>query len=163
MAIRIAIAVIFVSVFATSNSAVALVDGTGNVQELVICKSPGKSAEPFFGKSATAGKSVRTLRFYDTKDKTESGEIMDGCRATYSKDNVEKTVGTSRQAQHCRSILSGIKKNLEASHWTCREVGTFAMLKTNAAESSEALAKNTSDSGTERKADTKSAEKSVVQ
>ena len=114
---------------------------SANVQDLVICKSPGaKPTEAIGGKTSTAGKSVRTLRVYGTKEKTESGESAEGCRATYSKTNVEQTVGTSRQLQQCQTILSGIQKNLEASKWSCRHVGTVAVLKTSAAESSEALA-----------------------
>ena len=114
------------------------------VQETVICKSPGKIAgntsDALVGKSASAGKAVRTLRLYGAV-KNENGESGDGCRATYSKTNVEQVVGTSRQIQTCQSILSGIQKNLEASSWSCRKVGAMAVLKSNAAESSEAMAK----------------------
>lgn len=109
------------------------------VQEIVICKSPGKvETSSLTGKSV--GKSVRTLRVYETKDKSESGEAVEGCRATYSKTNGEQTVGSSRQIQQCQSILRGIQKNLEASHWTCRRAGPMAVLKSTAAATSEASA-----------------------
>ena len=120
-----------------SNSAFAL--STDSVQETIICKSPGKLADAPAGKSASAGKAVRTLRLYGAV-KAEGAESADGCRATYSKTNVEQIVGTSRQIQTCQSILSGIQKNLEASSWSCRKVGAMAVLKSNAAESSEAAA-----------------------
>lgn len=109
------------------------------VQDVIICKSPGK-IDAAAGKSASAGKAVRTLRVYETKEKAESGESLDGCRATYSKTNVEQTVGTSRQIQQCQSILFGIQKNLEASNWSCRRAGSMAVLKSAAAETSEAQA-----------------------
>ena len=123
----------FVVVFAVS----ALAETEGRVQEVVICKSPGKSADAVGG-GKSAGKSVRTLRVYETKEKTETGESADGCRATYSKTNVEQTVGTSRQIGQCQTILMGIQKNLEASKWSCRKAGSMAVLKSSAAETSEA-------------------------
>lgn len=97
----------------------------GLVQGVVICKNPSKS--------------VRTLRVYETNEKNENGENAEGCRATYTKSGDEQTVGTSRQVQQCQTILSGIRKNLEASNWTCRQVGTMATLKSTAAEANEAL------------------------
>ncbi len=121
------------------------------VRDLIICKSPTKSpsrvsgkspAEPLqaaTSKSANAGKSVRTLRVYETREKTESGTNSEGCRATYSKTNVEQIVGTSRQIQQCQTILSGIQKNLEASNWSCRRAGAVAVLKSSAAELNESL------------------------
>ncbi|CAN5404601.1 hypothetical protein BH10BDE1_BH10BDE1_30510 [soil metagenome] len=132
----------------------ALAETSGSVQDLIICKSPGKLADAVVGKSVTAGRSVRTLRVYETREKSESGESTEGCRATYSKTGVEQTVGTSRQLQHCQSILSGIQKNLEASKWSCRHVGMVAVLKTNAAESSEAMAKKPVESRSDIQPDT---------
>lgn len=135
----------------------AFAQSSGRVQDVVICKSPGKIADAVSGKpvvaGSSAGRAVRTLRVYETKEKNESGESTEGCRATYSKTNVEQTVGTSRQVQQCQSILAGIRKNLEASNWSCRSAGTMAVLKSSAAESSEALAP----------AETKTDAKSVVQ
>ncbi len=130
-----------------ASSAFALT--SDKVQETVICKSPGKIAgqnsDAPIRKSASAGKAVRTLRLYGAV-KNENGESGEGCRATYSKTNVEQTVGTSRQIQTCQSILSGIQKNLEASSWSCRKVGAMAVLKSSAAESSEAMAVKTESS-----------------
>lgn len=163
MAIRIVIVAIFISFAMVFKTGIARAGTSGQVQDLVICKSPGKSTESVAGKSASAGKSVRTLRVYETNEKSESGESLDGCRATYSKTNSEQIVGTSRQIQQCQSILSGIQKNLEASNWSCRHVGTVAVLKTTAAASSEALSKNTSEGSSEFKSDSKAVEKSVVQ
>ena len=134
MTIRIAI--LICASLVLSNAALAL--SNDKVQETVICKSPGKIADAPSGKSASAGKAVRTLRLYNAV-KTEGSEGADGCRATYSKTNVEQTVGTSRQIQTCQSILSGIQKNLEASSWSCRKVGSMAVLKSSAAASSEAM------------------------
>lgn len=119
----------------------AMAETEGRVQQVVICKSPGKSADAVGAGKApgkSVGKSVRTLRVYETKEKTETGESADGCRATYSKTNVEQTVGTSRQIGQCQTILMGIQKNLEASNWTCRKAGSMAVLKSSAAETSEA-------------------------
>jgi hypothetical protein len=110
---------------------------SAQVRDVVICKSPAKSADASDGKKS-AGRSVRTLRVYETKEKNEKGESADGCRATYSKTNVEQTVGTSRQVQQCQTILSGIQNNLEASHWTCRHAGAMGVMKSSAAETSEA-------------------------
>lgn len=109
----------------------------GVVQDIIICKSPAKG-EATLGKSVKPGRSVRTLRVYETKEKNESGASADGCRATYTKTNVEQTVGASRQIQQCQSILRGIQKNLEASNWSCRHAGPMAVMKSSAAESSEA-------------------------
>ena len=112
-------------------------ESTARVQDIVICKSPAKEAAP--GKTSTAGRAVRTLRIYETKEKNANGETADGCRATYTKTNVEQTVGTSRQLQQCQSILNGIQKNLEASNWSCRRAGPMAVLRSSAAEASEAM------------------------
>ena len=123
------------SLFASSLSHSA--ESHARVQDIVICKSPAK--ESASGKNITAGRSVRTLRIYETKEKNANGETADGCRATYTKTNVELTVGTSRQLQHCQSILNGIQKNLEASNWSCRRAGPIAVMRSSAAEASEAM------------------------
>lgn len=92
------------------------------VRDFFVCKSPGAPGKP--------GKTVRTLRVY------ESPEF--GCRATYSKTNVEKVVGASRQASQCGSILDGIRKNLEASSWSCRRAGSASVIQSAEAKLSEA-------------------------
>lgn len=104
------------------------------VQETVICKSPGRVAEG----SGAGGKAVRMLRIYET-GKSDATNSAEGCRATYSKTNNEQVVGVSRQIRTCQSILSGIQKNLEASKWNCRRVGSMGILKSKAAVSSEAM------------------------
>ncbi len=127
-------------IFAAAFAVVALVQQTFaapdlQIREIIICKSPVK--DPVDGKS-TPRRAVRTLRIYETKEKSDSGENTEGCRATYTKTNVEQTVGTSRQLQQCRAILGGIQKNLEASSWSCRHAGPMAVLRSSAAEASEA-------------------------
>lgn len=113
----------------------SVVEATPRVQEIVICKSPAKDEA---GKTV-AGRPVRTLRIYETKEKNENGESTDGCRATYTKTTVEQTVGTSSRIQQCQSILTGIQKNLEASNWNCRKAGPMAIMRSSAAEASEAM------------------------
>ncbi len=135
MALRLitfSVSVCFSVLFSSVSSAA---EPTLKVQDIVICKSPAKEN----GKTSTAGRAVRTLRIYETKEKNENGESADGCRATYTKTNVEQTVGTSRQLQQCQSILNGIQKNLEASNWSCRRAGPMAVMRSSAAEASEAM------------------------
>lgn len=88
------------------------------IRDFVVCKSPGSAGKP--------GKTVRTLRVY------ESPEF--GCRATYSKINIEKIVGASRSSSQCGGILEGIKKNLEASSWSCKRASTAGMLQSSQAK-----------------------------
>jgi hypothetical protein len=114
----------------------------GSLVNLVVCKSPGKavadaanagSANSGAGKkSATFGKAVRTLRVYEGKSGPESG-----CLATYSKTNVEKTVGSSRQTKQCHSILEGIRKNLESSNWSCKQATDPSVVKSTVAAISD--------------------------
>jgi hypothetical protein len=128
--------------FCLSTVALGADPAPSRVHEIVICKSPAKEAADSVNtasKASSSGRAVRTLRIYETKEKTETGESADGCRATYTKSNLEQTVGTSRQLQQCRSILSGIQKNLESSSWSCRRAGPMAVLRSSAAEASEAL------------------------
>ena len=114
-------------------------------QDVVICKGP-KAASA--GGGSAVGKSVRTLRVYETKEVLANGDVADGCRATYSKTSTEQIVGSSRQRSQCQSILSGIQKNLEASNWSCRKAGTMSVLKSSAAASSEAQGDNQTESKT---------------
>lgn len=122
------------------------------VQDLIICKSPGRVDESRAAASAPAagasvGKAVRMLRVYKTQDVGSDGTSMEGCRATYSKSSVEQTVGSSRLRQQCRNIIVGIQKNLEASQWTCRTVQAASVMKSKAVLTSEASSPN-SASGT---------------
>lgn len=108
----------------------------GSLVDLVVCKSPGKATSDVAvigaSKSPSAGKAVRTLRVYETKSGEESG-----CLATYSKTNVEKTVGTSRQTKQCQTILEGIRKNLEASKWACKQAASPSVVKSALAANSD--------------------------
>jgi hypothetical protein len=100
------------------------------VGEMIICKSPGRivGMEGSEAQGKTVGRAVRTLRLYDNV--TDENGVL-GCRATYSKTNIEQTVGSGRNRGHCQGILSGIQKNLENSHWVCRKAGGVSVLKSN--------------------------------
>lgn len=80
----------------------------GHLIQLTVCKSPGVVIH-----GEAKGKAVRLLRMYEQKGENP-------CLATYSKSNVEKMVGVSRYPRGCQGYLDGIRKNLEASHWECR-------------------------------------------
>lgn len=115
----------------------------GSLVNLVVCKSPGKTVAEAVGggkKSASFGKAVRTLRVYESKAGSESG-----CLATYSKTNVEKTVGSSRQTRQCQSILDGIRKNLESSNWSCKQAMDPSVVKSTLAAVSDSSVDNSSD------------------
>ena len=110
----------------------------GELVDMVVCKSPGKVAA-----GSSTGKAVRMLRMY-----TQGGDT--GCVATYSKTNVERTVGTSRLPGQCQSILEGIRKNLEASQWACRSAASPKVLKSvQAAEVDKALRESASEAALE--------------
>lgn len=133
------IAVLVGSVGLNGRSALAE-ESASRVQEIIICKGPGNNATTAaVSGQLSIGRTVRTLRIYGTKEKTDGGATIDGCRATYTKTSVEQTVGASRQIQQCQSIIQGIQKNLEASNWSCRRAGPMAILRSNAAEASEAM------------------------
>ena len=124
----------------------------GSLVNLVVCKSPGKAVADAASantgasisgsgkKSATFGKAVRTLRVYESKSGPESG-----CLATYSKTNVEKTVGSSRQTKQCHSILEGIRKNLESSNWSCKQATDPSVVKSTVAAISDTSVDNVMD------------------
>ncbi len=44
------------------------------------------------------------------------------CQTYYSKDGVEKLVGSGRNHDSCVQWLKNIKTNLEKSNWKCRDV-----------------------------------------
>lgn len=130
---------LFLSVFATIAFAWTAALGAsldGSLVNLVVCKSPGKvptaAASAGGKKSASTGKAVRTLRVYESKPGSETG-----CLATYSKTNVEKTVGSSRQTKQCQSILDGIRKNLESSNWSCKQAMDPSVVRSLVAASSD--------------------------
>ena len=59
-------------------------------------------------------KDVRTIRVH----------IDDGgvCATLYSRDGVEKLVGSGKMHESCLNFLNNIKTNLEKSNWTCRDI-----------------------------------------
>ncbi|MNK06263.1 hypothetical protein D3C87_241560 [compost metagenome] len=66
---------------------------------LVLCKSE---------------KTVRTLRI-------EKGDDAK-CRAIYTKQGVDSTIGSGMNPASCEEFVSGVRKNLEEAKWNCREV-----------------------------------------
>ncbi len=64
-------------------------------------------------------KTVRSLRITPEKDKE--------CKVTYSKTGVDETIGQARSMQGCRTIVQNVQRNLEASDWRCRSVGSAAI------------------------------------
>jgi hypothetical protein len=138
----ITLVAIAVTVMLVGDSAARAASLDGSLVNLVVCKSPGKTVSDSSvtsaftsgsaKKSATFGKAVRTLRVYESKSGPESG-----CLATYSKTNVEKTVGSSRQTKQCHSILEGIRKNLESSNWSCKQAMDPSVVKSTLAAVSD--------------------------
>jgi hypothetical protein len=58
-------------------------------------------------------KTVRSLRV-DSKD--------DQCKAVYTKEGVDKIIGSSQKNEICGDVLDKVRKNLEENAWNCREV-----------------------------------------
>lgn len=76
----------------------------------------------FLGLSASADepllicknkKIVRTVRI--TKEKGL-------CKTQYTKDGKTQQIGSGMNPSSCQKVLDGVRKNLEASHWSCRDV-----------------------------------------
>lgn len=59
-------------------------------------------------------KTVRTLR-------VEVGEDQK-CRAIYTKQGVDETIGSGQFLNSCTEVVAGVRKNLEEAKWSCREV-----------------------------------------
>lgn len=59
-------------------------------------------------------KNVRTLR-------VEMGEDQK-CRAIYTKQGVDETIGSGQITGSCEEYISNVRKNLEEAKWNCREV-----------------------------------------
>lgn len=57
---------------------------------------------------------VRTMRVFVAKDGI--------CTTFYSKQGVEKSVGSGRNHDSCQNFLNNIKTNLEKSDWACRDI-----------------------------------------
>jgi hypothetical protein len=70
----------------------------GMENTLVLCKSK---------------KNVRTLRVEVSEDQK--------CRAIYTKQGVDETIG-SNQFADCDQYITNVRKNLEEAKWNCREV-----------------------------------------
>ena len=58
-------------------------------------------------------KIVRTVRI--TKEKGL-------CKTNYTKEGKTQLIGSGLNPASCQKYLEGVKKNLEASSWSCREV-----------------------------------------
>lgn len=87
------VATAFVSFFGTSLAFARL------ETSLVLCKNQ---------------KTVRTLR-------VEQGEDQK-CRAIYTKQGVDETIGSGQYTNSCEEFISNVRKNLEEAKWNCREV-----------------------------------------
>lgn len=59
-------------------------------------------------------KTVRTLRVEVGQDQL--------CRAIYTKDGVDETIGSGQYQNSCVEIVANVRKNLEGAKWNCREV-----------------------------------------
>lgn len=59
-------------------------------------------------------KTVRTLRVEIGEDKQ--------CRAIYTKQGVDETIGSGQYTASCVEYISNVRKNLEEAKWNCREV-----------------------------------------
>lgn len=59
-------------------------------------------------------KNVRTLRVEMDADQK--------CRAIYTKQGVDETIGSSQQTNSCEEYITNVRKNLEEAKWNCREV-----------------------------------------
>ena len=44
------------------------------------------------------------------------------CRTNYTKDGKTTVIGSGMNPASCLKVLEGVQKNLEASHWSCRDV-----------------------------------------
>ncbi|MEN0058824.1 MAG: hypothetical protein AAGB31_08320 [Bdellovibrio sp.] len=59
-------------------------------------------------------KTVRTLRIEMSEDQK--------CRAIYTKQGVDETIGSAQSTSSCVEYISNVRKNLEEAQWSCREV-----------------------------------------
>ena len=59
-------------------------------------------------------KTVRTLRVEMGADQK--------CRAIYTKQGVDETIGASGAHEACVEYISSVRKNLEEAQWNCREI-----------------------------------------
>ena len=66
-----------------------------------------------------SSKRVRTIRVHVD----ETGY----CSTFYSKEGVEKNVGSGKNRESCLNFLNNIKTNLEKSSWACRDISSSRM------------------------------------
>ncbi|MGE5087030.1 MAG: hypothetical protein ACM3MG_12065 [Bacillota bacterium] len=59
-------------------------------------------------------KMVRTLRVEMGSDQK--------CRAIYTKQGVDQTIGSAQYLNSCVEIVAGVRKTLEEAKWNCRDV-----------------------------------------
>lgn len=59
---------------------------------------------------------VRTLRV-----EIDANNI---CHTHYSKEGVDKVIGSGRNHESCKNFLQSTRTNLEKSSWSCRDVAT---------------------------------------
>lgn len=59
-------------------------------------------------------KTVRTLRIETSTDQR--------CKAVYTKQGVDQTIGSSQNHNSCEEYVAGVRKTLEDAKWNCREV-----------------------------------------
>ncbi|MFM6930530.1 MAG: hypothetical protein ACKOX6_18855 [Bdellovibrio sp.] len=59
-------------------------------------------------------KMVRTLRVEVESDQK--------CRAIYTKQGVDQTIGSAQYLNSCVEIVAGVRKTLEEAKWNCRDV-----------------------------------------
>lgn len=59
-------------------------------------------------------KSVRTLRIDKMSDQR--------CKAVYTKQGVDQTIGASQSHSACEEYISGVRKTLEDAKWNCRDI-----------------------------------------
>ena len=46
------------------------------------------------------------------------------CTTIYSKQGIEKSVGSGKHFESCLTYLNNVKTNLEKSNWTCRDISS---------------------------------------
>ncbi|MEK2687805.1 hypothetical protein [Bdellovibrio sp. GT3] len=59
-------------------------------------------------------KTVRTLRVEQGSDEK--------CKAIYTKQGVDQTIGSATNVGSCEEIVAGVRKTLEEAKWNCRDV-----------------------------------------
>lgn len=75
------------------------------------------------------GKEVRTLR-------TESGATS--CKAIYTKQGIDSQIGGSTlNPTNCSTIIEGVRKNLEAGGWKCKEAKEAKISELQSAEGAQ--------------------------